>query len=235
VPDFSTLCRRQKTITIQIPFRRTPGPLNLLVDSTGIRFLGDGEWLARKHGTRRRRQYCMFHLAMDTTTGDIRAVEFTPGNTRDSPMLPSLLDWIPADDQIGIVTGDGAFDTRRCHTVTLARGGTAIIPIRRNARLWKEDCATAQRHPAGNPTQAIFISSQQWLGHDLQHRIIDRLAHPLSVQGVIATTGADAKCLQRATNRVHQVFVATDHRLPMSEQQSYALASVMGQARPHRD
>jgi hypothetical protein len=46
VPDYSTLCRRQKTLAVQIPYRRADGPLNLLVDSTGIKFLGDGEWQA---------------------------------------------------------------------------------------------------------------------------------------------------------------------------------------------
>ncbi len=50
MPDFSTLCRRQKTVTIQIPFRRAGGPLNLLVDSTGVKMRGDGEWQVRKHG-----------------------------------------------------------------------------------------------------------------------------------------------------------------------------------------
>lgn len=55
-PDFSTLSRRQKSITVQISGRRAAGPLNLLVDSTGIKFLGAGEWLARKHGTHRRRR-----------------------------------------------------------------------------------------------------------------------------------------------------------------------------------
>ena len=44
VPDYTTLCRRQKTLAVQIPYRRADGPLNLLVDSTGINFLGDGEW-----------------------------------------------------------------------------------------------------------------------------------------------------------------------------------------------
>lgn len=56
VPDFPTPSRRQKTLAVQISGRRAPGPLNLLVDSTGIEFLDDGEWLARKHGTHRRRQ-----------------------------------------------------------------------------------------------------------------------------------------------------------------------------------
>ena len=127
VPDFSTLSRREKTITVQIPSRRAPGPLNLLVDSTGIKFLGDGEWLARKHGTHRRRQYRKVHLAMDTATGDIRAVEFTPSREGDSPVLPDLLDQIPEDEQIGTVTGDGAFDTRRCHTAILEHEAKAII------------------------------------------------------------------------------------------------------------
>lgn len=50
VPDYTTLCRRHKTLAVQIPYRRADGPLKLLVDSTGIKFLGDGEWQARKHG-----------------------------------------------------------------------------------------------------------------------------------------------------------------------------------------
>ena len=74
VPDYSTLSRRQKTLKVQIPYRRAGGPLNLLVDSTGIKFLGDGGWQARKHGGQGRRQWRKVHLAMDTATSDIRAV-----------------------------------------------------------------------------------------------------------------------------------------------------------------
>lgn len=144
VPDFSTLCRRQKTITIQIPFRRAGGPLNLLVDSTGVKMRGEGEWQVRKHGANRRRQWRKVHLAMDTATGDIRAVEFTCSREGDSPVLPVLLDQVPPDEQIGTVTADGAFDTRRCHTAIVERGATAIIPIRKNGRPWKENCAAAK-------------------------------------------------------------------------------------------
>lgn len=104
VPDFSTLCRRQKTLAVQIPYRRADGPLNLLVDSTGIKFLGDGEWQARKHGVQGRRQWRKVHLAMDTATSDIRAVEFTPSRDGDSPVLPDLLDQIAEDEEISTVT-----------------------------------------------------------------------------------------------------------------------------------
>lgn len=143
VPDYTTLCRRQKTLSVQIPYRRADGPLNLLVDSTGIKFLGDGEWQARKHGVQGRRQWRKVHLAMDTATSDIRAVEFTPSSDGDSPILPELLEQIPQGEEIGTVTADGAYDTRRCHTAILDRQATPIIPIRRNGRPWKANCPAA--------------------------------------------------------------------------------------------
>ncbi len=158
VPDYTTLCRRQKTLAVQIPHRRADGPLNLLIDSTGIKFLGDGEWQARKHGVQGRRQWRKVHLAMDTATSDIRAVEFTPSSDGpshglqanhcravDSPVLPDLLDQIPEGEQIGTVTADGAYDTHRCHTAIIDRQAAAIIPIRKNGWSWKEDCPGRDR------------------------------------------------------------------------------------------
>lgn len=144
VPDSSTLCRRQKTLAVQIPYRSADGPLNLLMDSTGITFLGDGEWHARKHGVRGRRQWRNVHLAMDPATSDIRAVEFTPSRDGDSPVLPDLLGQIPKKEEIGSVTADGAYDTRRCHIAIVERDAVPIIPIRKNGRLWKADCPAAR-------------------------------------------------------------------------------------------
>ena len=80
---------------------------------------------------------------METATGDIRAAEFTSGDKGDSPSLSHLLDQIPAAEQTGTVTGDGAFDTRQCHNASLRHGGTGIIPLRKNGRRWREDCPAA--------------------------------------------------------------------------------------------
>jgi hypothetical protein len=77
---------------------------------------------------------------MDTATSDIRAVEFTPGSDGDSPILPELLDQILVGEEISTVTADGSHETRRCHTAIIDRQATAIIPIRKNGRPWKEDC-----------------------------------------------------------------------------------------------
>lgn len=173
VPDYSTLCRRQKTLAVQIPYRRAEGPLNLLVDSTGIKFLGDGEWQARKHGVQGRRQWRKVHLAMDTATSDIRAVEFTPSSDGDSPVLPELLDQIAEDEQIDTVTGDGAYDTRRCHAAIIERQATAIIPIRKNGRPWKENCPAAKaRNETLRATRHYGRAFwKRWTGYHARSRI----------------------------------------------------------------
>ncbi len=97
----------------------------------------------RQHGPGRRRQWRKVHLAMDVATGDIRGVEFTSSREGNSPVLPDLLAQIPPAEAIGTVTADGAY-TRTCHSAIAERGGTAIIPIRKNGRPWKEDGPAAQ-------------------------------------------------------------------------------------------
>lgn len=66
-----------------------------------------------------------------------------PSSDGDSPVLPELLDQIPGGEDIGTVTADGAFDTRRCHSAIIDRQAIPIIPIRKNGRPWKEDCPAA--------------------------------------------------------------------------------------------
>lgn len=139
VPDFSTLSRRQKTLKVNIPYRGSDGPLHLLVDSTGIKVEGEGEWNARKHGGTKRRVWRKIHIGIDEKSLEIRAAEFTTSDVGDAPMLPELLDQIPPEQQIASVTADGAFDTRKCHDAIAARGAAAIIPPRKNAKPWKPD------------------------------------------------------------------------------------------------
>jgi transposase len=161
VPDFSTLSRRQKSLAVSIPYRGSQGPLNLLFDSTGIKAEGEGEWHARKHGgaTAGRNRSSdhwrnnglrrKIHIGVDEQTPEIRAIEGEQANAGgsrepangshigDAPMLPELLDQIPADVEIGSVTADGAYDTRKCHDAVADRGAHAVIPPRKNAKPWK--------------------------------------------------------------------------------------------------
>ena len=143
VPDFSTLSRRQKTLTVDISCRRSGGPLHLLIDSTGIKVEGEGEWNARKHGGTKRRVWRKIHIGIDEKTLEIRAAEFTTSDIGDAPMLPELLDQIPPEQEIATVTADGAFDTGKCHDAIATRRAAAIIPPRKNAKPWKPDTAGA--------------------------------------------------------------------------------------------
>ena len=113
------------------------------MDSTGIKAEGEGEWNARKHGGLKRRLWRKIHLGIDEETLEVRAVEATGSNVGDAPMLPDLLDPIPPDQEIGSVTADGAYDTRKCHDAIADRGADAVIPPRKNARLWKPTTAGA--------------------------------------------------------------------------------------------
>ncbi|WP_375699654.1 IS5 family transposase [Pseudophaeobacter sp. TrK17] len=144
VPDFSTLCRRQKTLSVAIRYRGSSGPLHLLIDSTGIKAEGEGEWNARKHGGPKRRLWRKIHIGIDEETLEIRAVEVTTSSIGDAPILPDLLNQIPPDEDLGSVTADGAFDTRKCPEAIAARNAHAVIPPRKNAKLWKADTPGAR-------------------------------------------------------------------------------------------
>ena len=144
VPDSSTISRRQKTLKVIIPARQSQGGLHLLVDSTGIKMLGEGEWKTKKHGAEYRRQWRKVHLGIDAETLEIRAIEVTDNKTGDGPILPELLNQIPEAETIAAVYCDGAYDTKECHNAIAARGAAAIIPTRKNAQLRKENTAGAR-------------------------------------------------------------------------------------------
>jgi hypothetical protein len=139
VPDYTTLCRRQKSLSVDLGGRPSAGGLHLLVDSTGIKMIGDGEWKVCKHGVSRRRQWRKVHIAIDAQTLDIRALEVTSNAVGDGQTLPDLLAQIPGDEAIVTVGGDGAYDTRACHAAIDARGADPVIPVRRNGKPWTKD------------------------------------------------------------------------------------------------
>ena len=163
VPDFSTLCRRQRTLSVAIPYKGSAGPLHLLIDSTGIKAEGEGEWNARKHGGPKRRLWRKIHIGVDEQTLEIRAIEVTGSNMGDAPMLPDLLSQIAPDQEIGSVTADGAYDTRKCHDAIAARDAHAAIPPRKNAKMWKPDTPGAR---ARNEA----VRSSKYLGRALWRR-----------------------------------------------------------------
>jgi Transposase DDE domain len=132
VPDYSTLSRRAETLEVPRP-KAGRAPVHLLVDSTGLKFCGPGEWLAEKHGTKRRRAWRVLHLATDADTGRIVASVLTDKDADDGSQVGPLLDRI--EGAVASVTGDGAYDRDDVYAELAARHPAAavIVPPRANA------------------------------------------------------------------------------------------------------
>jgi hypothetical protein len=133
VPDHSTISRRSKTLEMP-PLRRSgPGPLHLLVDSTGLKLGGAGEWLVEKHGTSRRRSWRKLHIGIDAESGEILAIELTRKEIDDAARSGALLAQIT--DPIASFTADGAYDQDKGYEGVAERHPDAavIVPPRATA------------------------------------------------------------------------------------------------------
>ncbi|QRM35675.1 IS5 family transposase [Microvirga sp. VF16] len=134
VPDHSTLSRRAETLEVPRPQSCT-GPIHLLVDSTGLRLCGAGEWLVEKHGTRRRRSWRKLHIGVDAETGQILASELTTSEVDDGSQVEPLLDQVKGS--LASFIGDGAYDQEGIYSTVTQRHPEAdlIVPPRATAVL----------------------------------------------------------------------------------------------------
>src|SRR5690242_1598731 len=127
VPDHSTLSRRATTLEVAPAARTTSGPLHLLVDSTGLKLGGPGEWLIEKHGTKRRKAWRKLHLGVDAETGEIVASTLTAKEVDDAAQLGPLLDQIDGD--VSSVTADGAYDQDGVYDLVAERHPAAAVVV----------------------------------------------------------------------------------------------------------
>ncbi len=134
VPDHSTLCRRAETLEVPRPQARRDGePLHLLVDSTGLKLCGAGEWLVEKHGTKTRRSWRKLHIGLDADTGQIVAATLTKKEADDGAEVGALLDQVTG--AVASFTGDGGYDQDRVYASVAERHPEAavIVPPRTTA------------------------------------------------------------------------------------------------------
>jgi hypothetical protein len=132
-PDHSTVSRRAETLPVIQPATVPPGPLHVLIDSTGLQVYGAGQWLEAKHGAKSRRKWRKLHLAVDAASGMIVAQTLTDQDADDPSQVGPLLDQI--DEPIGQVTADGAYDGSPTYQTIAAHsdGIEVVIPPRSTA------------------------------------------------------------------------------------------------------
>jgi hypothetical protein len=145
VPNYTTIGRRREKL--HLAHRILPnGPLDILIDSTGIKIFGEGEWKVRKHGAGKRRSWVKHHIAVDARTQQILATVSTPSNVHDADVFEELLMQIPGE--IRSIAADGAYDTKWCRFLCAERSARALIPPRVNAVLWPETGGGAKERNA---------------------------------------------------------------------------------------
>ncbi len=134
VPDHTTLSRRAETLEVPRPRpRRDAGPLHLLVDSTGLKLCGAGEWLIEKHGAKTRRSWRKLHIGLDADTGQIVAATLTNKEKDDGAEVGPLLDQVPGP--VASFNADGAYDQEGVAATVAERHPEAaiIVPPRSTA------------------------------------------------------------------------------------------------------
>ena len=127
VPDHSTLGRRAQTVTLPKWTRRHAGPLQLIVDSTGLKLNGPGEWLVEKHGTTKRRSWHKLHIGLDAVSGEIVASTLTGRDIDDGSQVAALLDQV--DGSVGVFLGDGAYDSADVYAAVEERHPDALVIV----------------------------------------------------------------------------------------------------------
>ncbi len=144
VPDHSTLSKRGRDLRVNLPKKTNPS-LNIVMDSTGLKIYGEGEWKVRQHGVSKRRTWRKLHLGANPKDGEIQAVILTENSVSDDEVVETLLQQI--DQEIAKFAADGAYDKRKVYDSLNAHSPNVdiLIPPRKNARIWKHGNTKAER------------------------------------------------------------------------------------------
>jgi len=148
IPDFTSLAKRAAKLGVSLDVAKRTGPIDVVVDSTGLKVFGEGEWKARKHGKTKRRTWRKLHLAVNPDTQEIEAEVLSENSGHDADQVDDLLDQI--DAPVDAFCGDGAYDQWKVYETLETREIRSIIPPRHNARI--------KRH--GNSSQPLLPRDQ---------------------------------------------------------------------------
>jgi hypothetical protein len=145
VPDHSTLSKRGATLEVNLP-KKGSGNLNIVLDSTGLKIYGEGEWKVRKHGYSKRRTWRKLHLGGNPDTGEILAVVLTENSVSDDAVVKALLEQI--EEALLSCAADGAYDKRKVYAALNEHSPDVdiLIPPRKNAHIWQHGNSKAERH-----------------------------------------------------------------------------------------
>jgi len=131
IPTYSLVCKRAKALCNQLPQLSSRRPSTIIVDATGIKVLGEGEWKVKIHGKGRPRKWIKLHVAIDANTQEIVAEVSTDASVGDGSAFPAVFGQIK--HRVRTVIGDGSYDGREIRQAIQDRKGRALIPPPKHA------------------------------------------------------------------------------------------------------
>jgi hypothetical protein len=221
VPDHTTLSRRAVTLEVPQP-RRGGASLHLLVDSTGLKLCGAGEWLLEKHGAKTRRSWRTLHIGMDAETGQIVAAELTRKEIDDASQVAPLLDQVAAS--VASFTADGAYDQDSVSAAVATRHPAAVIIV--PPRSTAVPSETAETEPTQRDRHLQFIAKrgraawQTASGYTKRARVEATIGRFKQVIG----DGLRSRTDERRATEVNVAVHALNHMLDLGRPNSVRVA-----------
>lgn len=146
VPDYTLLCKRGEHLDVKLSVTPSDEAKHLVIDSTGLKIYGEGEWKVRQHGYSKRRTWRKLHIGVNVDTQQIEAVVLTEANVDDAEAGKTILKETAGD--IASVGADGAYDKRKFYDAATDRGvKRIIIPPRKDAKIWQHGNSSKPRLP----------------------------------------------------------------------------------------
>jgi hypothetical protein len=170
VPDYTTLCKRSADLPVTLPTSCLDEGKHIVVDSTGLKIYGEGEWKVRQHGYSQRRTWRKLHLSVDEATQEIQAVVLTEAGVDDAEAGRQLLN--DTAGPIQQVSGDGTYDKRKFYQAATARQVDQIaVPPQRNARIWQHGNSKKTPLPRDENLRRIRrVGRKRWKQESGYHR-----------------------------------------------------------------
>lgn len=153
VPDYTTMSKRAAGLLVDLASHASGKSIHIVIDSSGMKIYGEGEWKVRIHGKSKRRTWRKCHIGVDPDTGEIKAEELTEAYADDAEQVECLLFQI--DEEITAGAMDGAYDQHSIHALFVARGAKALVPPSKDARIRKRRNSTGPPLPRDEILRAI--------------------------------------------------------------------------------
>lgn len=169
VPDYTTICKRAKHLAVSL-LGKASGPWHAVLDSTGLKVFGEGEWKVRQHGYSQRRTWRKLHLSLHSETQEIQGVVLSEASRDDAGAVTDLLD--QSREPVEQLSADGAYDKRKVYEACAARGIRRVaIPPRKDARIWQHgNCAAPPLVRDENLRRIRRTGRKKWKQESGYHR-----------------------------------------------------------------